>query len=57
MGFWNLYCYTLFRELIRSLYTIAEGCDLEIVRALESHLKAGPCKVVIEFCVIMGIQV
>ena len=36
---------------------MAKGCDLEMVRTPESHLRAVPWKVEIKFCVIMGIQV
>ena len=36
---------------------MAKGHDHEIVRAAETHPKAGPWKIGIEFCVIMGLQV
>jgi hypothetical protein len=31
--------------------------DNRIVRALETHLKAVPLKVEVEYCVVMGLQV
>ena len=34
---------------MRATYTMAKGCDHEIVRALVTHSKAGPCTIEIEF--------
>ena len=36
---------------------MAKGRDHEIVRGLETHPKAVPWKIAIEFCVVMGLQV
>ena len=35
---------------------MAKGRDHEIVRALETHPKAVPWRIDIEFCVVMGLQ-
>ena len=35
------------------LYTMAKGCDHEVVRALETYPEAIPWKFEIEFCVVM----
>ena len=36
---------------------MAKNRDHEIVRALETHPKAVPWRIEIEFCVVMGLQV
>ena len=37
---------------------MAKGCDHEIVmRAFETHLKAVPWEIQIDFCVVMGLHV
>ena len=38
-------------------YTMVKGCDHELVRALETHMKAVPWKINIEICMVAGLQV
>ena len=39
------------------IYTMAKGRDHKVVRDLETHPKAIPWKIEIEFCVVTGLQV
>ena len=39
------------------LHTMAKGHVHRIVKALETHLKAGPWKIEFDFCVVTGLLV
>jgi hypothetical protein len=41
--------------LLGALYNMFKGREHEIVKALEIHTKAVPCKSDNEFCVVMGL--
>ena len=44
-------------SMLGPLYSMDKVRDHRIVRALETHPKAVPLKVEVEYCVVMGLQV